>query len=321
MQSPRLLTSSPRTILDYSSRELRDAIQMSEGRTVVAVARVRGPNICDGVSNVELCAAFGADIVALGLYDPHNPYFPGLPSKVGQEPDDTILAQAQIDLGRGWTPREVRELVGRPIAAALFGTPETFPPEMEASFAKALGTPENAALLAEQGVDIIQFMDWLGDAALLRSTVGAIREAVAGRALVSFARPNGFGLFGHQSRKEFITAEEIEAVVGAGADIVEIPAVGTIPGFTLERTARLVAAIHEAGALASVWIATSQEGADRETVRQIAFASKQAGADMQTISDVGLTEAMPDPENILALSIAIRGRRHTYRRMAMSPLR
>ena len=39
---------------------------------------------------------------------------------------------------------------------------------------------------------------------------------------------------------------------------------------------------------------------------------------MFTISDVWLTESVPDPENILALSIAIRGKRHTYRRMAFS---
>jgi len=321
MASRRLLTSSPKVILSYNSQELFEAIKMSEGRTIFAVARNRGPNICDGVSNHEMCAAFGADIVALGLYDPHNPYFPGLPSKEIVEPDDTILAQVQADLGRGWTLREVRELIGRPIAAALFGTQKTFPPGMESHLAKVLGTRENARLLVEQGADIIQFMDWLGDLDLLSSTVRELKAEIGDQALLSFARPNGSGMFGHLGGREFITLAEIRAVTEAGADIVEIPAVGTLPGFTVEHTTRLVQAIHDGGALASLWIATSQEGADIETIRRIGFYSKMTGADMHTISDVGLTEAMPIPENIMALSIAIRGARHTYRRMAISPLR
>lgn len=321
MASRRLLTSSPKTILSYDSHELFGAIKMSEGRTIVAVARNRGPNICDGVSNHEMCAAFGADIVALGLYDPHNPYFPGLPSKVTVEPDDTVLAQVQAELGRGWTLREVRDLIGRPIAAALFGTETTFPAGMESHLAKVLGTRENARLLVEQGADIVQFMDWLGDVDLLANTVRALKEEIGDRALLSFARPNGSGLFGHLGRREFITLEEIRVVIEAGADIVEVPAVGTLPGFTVEHTTRLVQEIHDAGALASLWIATSQEGADVETIRRIGFYSKMTGADMHTISDVGLNEAMPIPENIMALSIAIRGTRHTYRRMAISPLR
>jgi hypothetical protein len=56
-------------------------------------------------------------------------------------------------------------------------------------------------------------------------------------------------------------------------------------------------------------------------VRLIALESKKAGADMMTISDVWLGESVPDPENILAMAVALRGKRHTYRRMAISPLR
>jgi len=42
-----------------------------------------------------------------------------------------------------------------------------------------------------------------------------------------------------------------------------------------------------------------------------------AGADIQHIGDAGYG-GMALPENILALSKVIRGRRHTYRRMALS---
>jgi len=321
MQSRRLLTSSPKELLSYNSKELLEAIKISEARTIVAVARTRGPNICDGVSNAEMCAAFGADIVTIGLYDPRNPYIPGLPSKEPKEPDDGILSQVQADLGRGWTLRDVRELIGRPIEAGLIGTQKTFVEEMEPSFGRILATRETARLLVEQGADILLILDWEGDLESITQVIKEIRDEVKDKAILSFARPHGVGLFGHFVRKELITEDEIRRIVEAGADIVGIPAVGTFPGYSLKYTSDLVSVIHDCGALADQWIATSQEGTDIETVRRIGFYSKMTGAEMYTISDAGLSEAMPDPENIMALSIAIRGRRHTYRRMAMSPLR
>lgn len=321
MKSRRLLTSSPKKILSYSSKELFEAIRMSEGRTIVAIARTRGPNICDGVSNAEMCAAFGADIVVIGLYDPRNPYIPGLPSKEAKEPDDTILSQVQADLGRGWTLGEVRELIGRPVSSTLFGTKETFVDEMEASFTRVVATKENARLLIEQGADIIQIVDWLGDLEKITDTIKGIRDEIQDEAILQFGRPHGTGLFGRQVRKDLITENEIGGVIEAGADIVGIPAVGTFPGCTLEYVSKLVSRIHDGGALANLSIATSQEGTDLETIRRIGFYSKMAGADMYSISDAGLSEAMATPENIMVLSIVVKGMRHTYRRMAISPLR
>lgn len=60
-----------------------------------------------------------------------------------------------------------------------------------------------------------------------------------------------------------------------------------------------------------------QAGADVETIRQLALTSKRAGADIQHIGDTGFN-GTADPENIMALSIAIRGKRHTYLKMTQS---
>jgi len=65
---------------------------------------------------------------------------------------------------------------------------------------------------------------------------------------------------------------------------------------------------------------TSQEGADESTIRQIALNSKMAGADMFHIGDAGVA-GIAIPENIMAYSIVVRGKRHTYVRMASSVLR
>ena len=64
-------------------------------------------------------------------------------------------------------------------------------------------------------------------------------------------------------------------------------------------------------------IGTSQEGADVATIRQIALMCKMAGADIHHIGDTGVP-GMALPQNIMAYSIAIRGERHTYHKMAQS---
>jgi hypothetical protein len=79
--------------------------------------------------------------------------------------------------------------------------------------------------------------------------------------------------------------------------------------------------IHDYDILVGLGIHTSQEGSDVDTIRRIAILAKMAGADVYELGDSGFTESMVPPENIMALSIAVRGIRHTYRRMAMSPLR
>lgn len=100
------------------------------------------------------------------------------------------------------------------------------------------------------------------------------------------------------------------------ADAVLVPAPGTVPGSREEVVAGLVEAVHEADALAVAAVGTSQEGADAETVRELALASKRAGADVLHLGDGGLS-GVTDPMNMLAASVAIRGRRHAYRRMAL----
>jgi len=323
MRSRRLLTSSPKELLSYNSKELLEAIKISEARTITAIPRTRGPNICDGVSNAEMCAAFGADIIYNTLYDPRNPYIPGLPSKEPKEPDDGILSQVQADLGRGWTLRDLRELIGRPVGVQLFGTEKSYKEWQEAHMGRLPATREIARLMVEQGADIIDYTEHVGagDLELISNTIKELRDEIKDKAILSFSRIHGSGQSDILSKKGVITEDEIRVATEAGVDIVGMPAVGTSPGYTLEFASRLVNLIHDGGALAHLVIGTSQEGTDIETVRRIGFYSKMTGAEMYGLSGAGLSEAMPDPENIMALSIAIRGRRHTYRRMAMSPLR
>ena len=95
----RLLNCSPKEMLALNRDELLEAIRLSEGRTVISSCRVRGPNLVQYVTNAEVAAAFGADIIGMLVYYPEAPMFPGLPSKDPRDDEATRLVQVQI--GRG----------------------------------------------------------------------------------------------------------------------------------------------------------------------------------------------------------------------------
>ena len=120
-----------------------------------------------------------------------------------------------------------------------------------------------------------------------------------------------------EAGENLIDKKTVKEFIEAGADIILLPAVGTIPGFTLDMAHELISYVHSFDKLAMTAIGTSQEGADVETIRQIALNCKMAGVDIHHIGDSGYV-GMALPENILAYSIAIRGVRHTYRKIGQS---
>ena len=85
----------------------------------------------------------------------------------------------------------------------------------------------------------------------------------------------------------------------------------------MEYVKDLVNYSHSLGCLTITAIGTSQEGADTATIRQIALLCKMTGTDIHHLGDAGYG-GIALPENIQAYSIAVRGIRHTYRRMAGS---
>jgi hypothetical protein len=120
-----------------------------------------------------------------------------------------------------------------------------------------------------------------------------------------------------EAGKNIITKHDIEFFVEAGADIILLPAPGTVPGITTDYIRELVNYSHSLGALTMTTIGTSQEGADSETIKRIALLCKMTGTDIHHLGDAGYA-GIAVPQNIMDYSIAIRGVRHTYSRMARS---
>ena len=180
-------------------------------------------------------------------------------------------------------------------------------------------TVENARKAADMGVDMIVLTGNPGvgvDNKAIIQALSTLREAVGDRVILTAGKMHASGIISEAGEK-ILTKKDVEAFVDAGADVILLPAPGTVPGITMEYARKLIKKAHEKGALAMTTIGTSQEGADEATIRQIALMCKMAGADIHHIGDSGYM-GMALPENITAYSVAIRGKRHTYRRMAMS---
>ena len=303
----RLIDTTARELTSYNKAELLTAISESEGRTLAAETIGTVTPMLVNITNAEFAASLGADLIMLNIFDVNNPIIQGLPQT---SPEDTI--------------REVKRLTGRMVAINL--EPAVIRDEHEESVWNLTtgrqATVENARKAADMGVDMIVLTGNPGvgvDNEAIIQALSRLKEAVGDRVILTAGKMHASGIISEAGEK-ILTEKDVEAFVDAGADVILLPAPGTVPGITMEYAGNLIRKAHEKGALAMTTIGTSQEGADEATVRQIALMCKMAGADIHHIGDSGYM-GMALPENITAYSVAIRGKRHTYRRMAMSILR
>lgn len=111
--------------------------------------------------------------------------------------------------------------------------------------------------------------------------------------------------------------ETISDFIESGADVILVPALGTVPGLTEDEYYSMVKSIRSRNVLVMSAIGTSQESSSKRIIENIAIKNKQAGVDIQHIGDSAVAGIAP-PENIFALSVAIRGMRHTVSMISRS---
>ncbi len=287
--------------------ELLAAIAGSEGRTIACETIGAIMPMLGDITNAEFAAAMGADILLLNMFDVQHPVIHGLP-KVA--PENTI--------------RKLKELTGRPIGINLEPVDQvlssTDPEEnMWAMTGGRKATLENARKAAGMGVNFILLTGNPGigvtNTAIVQ-TLSLFRRELGDRLILAAGKMHASGILTEGAEK-IITKSDIQAFHDAGADIILLPAPGTVPGITMEYVRELVNFAHSLGCLTITAIGTSQEGADTATIRQIALMCKMTGTDIHHLGDAGYG-GMALPENIQAYSIAVRGIRHTYHRMAAS---
>ena len=263
------------------------------------------PPLLGNVTNAEFAASMGADILLLNLFDVQHPVVQGLPET---PPEETI--------------RLLKKLTGRPIGINLEPVPDGAEAEADPLWAMSAGrlaTVENALRAKALGVDFILLTGNPGVGVTneaITATLRRFREAVGDAIVLAAGKMHAAGVL-TEAAESILTEQDIADFVEAGADILLLPAPGTVPGITMEYAHALIACAHRHGALTITSIGTSQEGADPDTLRRIALMCKMAGTDIHHLGDTGYF-GMALAENILAYSIAIRGVRHTDHRMAAS---
>lgn len=293
----RLLSASSSEMLQLTSLELKQAIKASEGRTIVSENVAPRPSWTgDDLTNAEFAAAFSADLILLNCVDVFDVQISGLPAT-----DQPIL--------------ELRRLVGRPIGVNL--EPIDLDVDMtEKRLELVEGRQATAKTFQEieaLGFDFVCLTGNPGTGVSNNQIERAIQQAkdyFSG--LIIAGKMHAAG-----SNEAVIDLETVRRFIEAGADVILVPAVGTVPGFTEGDLRAIVEEVHAHDALIMSAIGTSQEGSDTTIVRDIAIRNKICGVDIHHIGDAGYSGIAP-VENIFALSDAIRGKRHTIVRMSRS---
>ncbi len=289
--------------LKITAPELIESIRLGEGRTIVSeIISPISPLLYD-ISNVEVAAAFGADVVLLNFYDVDNPQIRGIQKTDGE----TIIESA-------------KRLSGRFIGVNLEPVDPTLSKTNTQIAIGRQATLANVQKLVDQGADFIVLTGNPKVGVSHQSMVNCIKSIsdnfkdkiviIAGRMHAS-GDANAIG-------RQLINEEKLKEIIDAGTDIVLLPAPGTVQGLSRESISDYIHLCHEKQCLVMTTIGTSQEGADLDTIRRIALHAKEAGADLHHIGDCGYGPGIAVPENIMAYSIVIKGRRHTFRRMSGS---
>lgn len=301
----RMLDSYASDFRKFTKEDLLESIAKSEGRIVACETIGTLQPMLGNVTNAEFVAAMGADIILLNMFDVMTPVVNGLPET---EPENTVAL--------------LKKLTGRPIGINLEPVEEGEEGETDPMWKMSPGrraTVENAKRAAKMGVDMILLTGNPGmgvsNPAIIK-TLKRFKEAVGDQVVLAAGKMHAAGILS-EAAENIMTKTDVESFVKAGADIILLPAPGTVPGITMEYARELVSCAHSAGALTITAIGTSQEGADTDTIKRLALLCKMTGTDIHHLGDAGYG-GMSLPENIFAYSTAIRGIRHTYHRMAAS---
>lgn len=303
----RLISATSSEISQMSKEELKQSIAASEGRVVLSENVVLHPPLESNITYSEVARAYGADMVLLNAFDTLNPVVLGMYGKNvydGEAMSDSVV-------------KDLKKLVGLPIGVNLEPVDNTAK-MAENRLDIAQGRQATAATYKranQLGFDFICLTGNPGVGVTNEAIISSIKEAKKSfDGMIIAGKMHGAGVKG-----AVVDEKALQLMVDAGADVLLIPAVGTVPGVSAKNVEPIITYAHDHDVLVMSAIGTSQESADPETIRAIALQNKILGVDIQHIGDANL--GIHGIENIEVLSNTIRGKRHTVARKARSILR
>ena len=292
----RLLSANASEIVEMTATELKQSIKASDGRVVLSENVVTRTPVIPDITNAELARAFGADLILLNGLDAFDP------KVVNVDEDKQVL-------------NELRRLVCRPIGVNLEPVDETATmSEEKLNIVEGRqASSKTVKALEKLGINFICMTGNPGTGVTNDKIVNAISETRKHfTGLIIAGKMHSAGV-----DEPVITETYVDQFIDAGADIILVPSIGTVPGFDEEQLKNIVKAVHRREGLVMSAIGTSQESSDPSTIRDFAIRNKICGVDIQHIGDAGYCGLAP-VNNIFELSKAIRGERHTVSMIARS---
>lgn len=293
----RLISANASDILKMTAAELKQSIKASEGRVILSENVVMRDPLVSDITNAEVARAFGADLILLNGIDVLHPKIGGLP-----ESERNFVEQ-------------LHHLVGRPIGVNLEPVDDAADmAEDKLTIVKGRqANPETLEEIERVGLDFVCLTGNPGTGVTneqIEDKIKLAKQKFSG--LIIAGKMHGAGV-----NEPVADLNSVKRFIEAGADIILVPAVGTVPGFDTDELKQVVRFAHENETLVLTAIGTSQESSDADTIKQIAISNKICGVDIQHIGDAGYSGIAP-VENIFAMSKAIRGMRHTVSMVARS---
>ncbi len=295
------------TAADYaamSSSELKQSIYAAEGRTVLSENVVAIPPVVDGVTNSEIAAFAGADLILLNAIDLEKLDIKGLPAS--KHPIKTL-----------------KKLVGKPVGVNLEPVGDQGMMSQQINISEGRQATAKTLKLAEKlGVDYVCLTGNPGTGVNnqnILKTIKLAKKEFSGLIIAGKMHSSGVD-------EPVINAEIAQDFIDAGVDILLVPALYTVPRITKELLTSVVAVVDQHNAktktiedkvLTMATIGTSQESSSPDVIRRIALEDKAVGIDIHHIGDAGFS-GVAFTENIDAMGVAIRGERHQLRIRARS---
>ncbi|API89778.1 PEP phosphonomutase [Marinilactibacillus sp. 15R] len=291
----RLLSCYASDFKKMDKYDLKASIKASEGRTILS-ENIVSTSVSHGLTNSEVAKAFGADLILLNGLDLMEPKIEGIDHE--EQPIQYL-----------------KKLVGRPIGVNLEPVDESaVMAENRLDIPKGRQAfKETFEKANELGFDFICLTGNPGTGVSNKEIIKALKvakEKFSG--LIIAGKMHGAGV-----NEPVVDLNAIKEFIMNGADIILLPAVGTVPGVTTSMVMKAVQLAKQHDVLTLSAIGTSQETSAPSTIREIALQNKIAGVDIQHIGDAGSGGVAPY-QNLLEMSRTIRGDRHTIARIAGS---
>lgn len=292
----RLISCSTSDIVNMSPKDLKNAIIASEGRVVLGETVVTSPPLLEGITNAEVMTSFSADMILLNEYDVFIKFISGM--KKDENPIATIKKLTGKVIGINLEPVDndinALEKLNR-LPRGRIASKETFREAIHQNIDFICLTGNPATGVTNTSIE---------------KSITIAKKHFSG--LIFAGKMHGAGV-----NEKILSEKHLLKFIALGADGILVPAVGTVPGINEQEVSAIVRKGKALGAITISTVGTSQESADTFTIREFGLSNKRIGVDIHHLGDGGYGR-MPDPENLLALSLCIRGKRHTYFRMSQS---